>query len=548
MAQELLLFATSIALFLFAMVGLNTCMQRLLSVRVREYIKYTVRRPIYGLLTGIFSTIAFQSSSATTLLTVGMVSAGVISFNHSLGIILGADIGTTLTVQLVAWKITAISPVFILISGMAWVFGRGTVKSAGQIFFYFGLIFFSLTLTEYATAPLKENPTFLSFVQKAQHPVTGVAIGVIFTGIVQASSIPISILVIMAQNDLVTIQNALPIILGANMETTVTAFFAAAVSNINGRRTALAHFIFKLVGIIICFAFLPVAIPVFQALSKDVSQEIVLGHILYNCLIAALFFFILEPVASVIKRVFRGREAVVLSLWPEYLDEGSLQSPDRALEQVRKELSRGLSLTKRMLSESLELILSYGEGRKRDIHYVEMVVDNLQTEIAKYLSRISGSALSAKASRILFAFSAVVDDIERIGDRALNLAGLARYKYQSKADISSEAEAELDGISRMVFENLRDTWTVLEKGDKVFIESIVDRDKRIDVKVHDALQNHLIRFREGRCKAEAGPIFVDVLINLERISDHCKHIGLNLNLSSGCRHDKRLKAENGGKR
>jgi len=228
----------------------------------------------------------------------------------------------------------------------------------------------------------------------------------------------------------------------------------------------------------------------------------------------------------VIKRILPGGEAV-LSLWPEYLDEGSLQSPDRALEQVRKELSRGLSLTKRMLSESLELILSYREGRKRDIHYVEMVVDNLQTEIAKYLNRISGSALSAKASRKLFAFSAVVDDIERIGDRALNLAGLARYKHESKADISSEAEAELDGISRMVFENLRDTWTVLEKGDKVFIENIVDRDERIDAKVQDALQNHLVRFRERRCKAEAGPIFVDVLINLERISDHCKHIGLN---------------------
>jgi phosphate:Na+ symporter len=546
MPQEFLLFSTSIALFLFAMVGLNSRMQRLLSVRVREYIKYSVRRPIYSLLTGILGTIAFQSSSATTLLTVGMVSAGVISFNHSLGIILGADIGTTFTVQLVAWKITAISPLFILISGMAWVLGRGAVKSAGEIVFYFGLIFFSLTLTEYATAPLKENTTFLNFFQEAQHPVLGVAIGVVFTGIVQASSIPISILVIMGHKDLVNIQNALAIVLGANMGTTVTAFFAAAVSNINGRRTALAHFVFKLVGIMICFAFLPLVIPVFQALSKDISQQIVLGHILYNCLIAVLFFFILEPVASVIKRILPGREAV-LSLWPEYLDERGLQSPDRALEQVRKELSRGLSLTKRMVSESLELILSYREGRRRNIHYVEMVVDNLQAEIAKYLNRISGFALSAEASQRLFAFSAVVDNIERIGDRAFNLADLARYKYKSKADISSEAEAELDGISRMVFENLRDTGTVMEEGDKSLIKTIVHRDEIIDTKVQDALQNHLMRFREGRCKAEAGPIFVDVLINLERISDHCKHIGLNFeHLESLSVRQKAARPKHGG--
>jgi phosphate:Na+ symporter len=523
MAQGFLLFATSIVLFLFAMVKLNSRIQSLLSTRVREYIKYSVRRPIYGLITGILSTIIFQSSSATTLLTVGMVSAGIISFYHSLGIILGADIGTTLTVQLVAWKITSVSPMIILISGVAWVLGRERVKAAGEILFYFGLIFFSLSLTGYATAPLKENTTFLDFFQEVQNPLLGVAIGIIFTGIVQASSIPISILVIMGHQDLVSIENALAIVLGANMGTTVTAFFAAAVSNINGRRTAVAHFVFKLVGIIICLAFLPVVVPVFQALSKNVSQQIVLGHILYNCLIASIFFFILKPVASAIEKILPGK-AMTLSLWPEYLDEESLQSPDKALEQVRKELLRELYLTKQMLSESLELILSFREGRRRDIHYVEMMVDNLQSEIARYLNRLSSSALSGKASRKLFAFSAVVDDIERIGDRAVNLTGLAKYKYRSKADFSSEAEIELEEISPLVIDNLNDTASVMEQGDKPLIKEVSERDTMIGTKIQDAIQNHLMRFRQRTCKAEAGPIFVDVLINLERISDHCKNI------------------------
>lgn len=526
MTQGFLLFATSIVLFLFAMVKLNTCVQRLLSARVRKYIKYSVRRPIYGLITGVISTIVFQSSSATTLLTVGMVSAGIISFYHSLGIILGADIGTTLTVQLVAWKITSISPVLILVSGMAWILGRGTVKSVGEILFYFGLIFFSLSLTGYATAPLKENSTFLAFFQETQNPVLGVAIGIVFTGIVQASSIPISILVIMGQQDLVSIDNALAIVLGANMGTTVTAFLAAAVSNINGRRTAVAHFTFKLIGIIICLAFLPLAIPVFQALSKDVSQQIVLGHILYNCLIASIFFFILKPIASVIEKILPGK-AISLSLWPEYLDEECTTDPDEALEQVRKELLREFSLTKQMLSDAQELILSYSRGRRRDIHFVEMVVDNLQSEIARYLNKVSCSALSGKASQKLFAFSAVVDDIERIGDRAVNLAVLAKYKHKSKADFSSEAEVELEEISRRVFENLDDTAAVIRQGDKFLIEDISDRDTLIDTKIGDALQNHLVRFRMRTCEAEAGPLFVDVLINLKRISDICKSISTN---------------------
>ena len=523
MAQGFLLFATSIALFLFAMVKLNTCVQRLLSARIREYIKYSVRKPIYGLITGILSTIVFQSSSATTLLTVGMVSAGIISFYHSLGIILGADIGTTFTVQLVAWKITSVSPVLILISGMAWILGRGKVKSTGEILFYFGLIFFSLSLTADATAPLKENPTFLAYFQEAQSPILCVAIGVVFTGIVQASSIPISILVIMGQQDLVSIDNALAIVLGANMGTTVTAFLAAAVSNVNGRRTAVAHFIFKLIGIIICLAFLPLAIPVFQALSKNISQQIVLGHILYNCLIASIFFFFLKPVASAIEKILPGK-AIFLSLWPEYLDAESLKYPDEALEQVRKELLRELSLTKHMLSDAQELLLSYRKGRMRDIRYVEMVVDNLQSEIARYLNRISYSPLSGKASQRLFTFSAVVDDIERIGDRAFNLAVLANYKHESRADFSSDAEVELEEISKLVFENLNDTAAVMRQGNKFLVEDISEQDTLIDTKIEDALQNHLMRFRMRTCEGEAGPIFVDVLINLKRISDLCKNI------------------------
>jgi len=192
---------------------------------------------------------------------------------------------------------------------------------------------------------------------------------------------------------------------------------------------------------------------------------------------------------------------------------------------VRKELLRELSLNKQMLSDGQELILSYREGRRRDIHYVEMVVDNLQSEIARYLNRLSSSALSGKASRRLFAFSAVVDDIERIGDRAVNLAGLAKFKHESKADFSSEAEVELEEISRLVFKNLDDTASAMKQGDKLLIKDISDRDTMIDTKIQDALQNHLMRFRQRTCEAEAGPIFVDVLKNLERISDHCKNIG-----------------------
>src|SRR5574340_141256 len=187
MIQGLLTLATGIALFLFGMLQLNTVIQRLFTVRFRRLVKYSVRKPAYGLFTGIAATILFQSSSATTVLVIGMVSAGLITFYHSLGIILGADIGTTLTVQLVVWKFTDLAPLFIVIGGGLWVAAKRKGKSAGEALFYFGLLFFGLSLAAVATAPLKENQAFIRFFQETRNPLFGVAVGMIFTGIVHAS-------------------------------------------------------------------------------------------------------------------------------------------------------------------------------------------------------------------------------------------------------------------------------------------------------------------------------------------------------------------------
>lgn len=170
MINNILLFITGLTLFLFGMIKLSAGIQKLFGVRIREYIKFSVKKPLYGLFMGIVATVLFQSSSATTLLTVGIVSAGLISFYHSLGIILGADIGTTLTAQLVVWNFTAISPIFIFLGGILWLLGRERWKPIGEAILYFGLIFFGLSLAAEATLPLKNNQTFVNFFQKNKKP------------------------------------------------------------------------------------------------------------------------------------------------------------------------------------------------------------------------------------------------------------------------------------------------------------------------------------------------------------------------------------------
>ena len=524
MIQEILLFGAGIVLFLFGMMKLSAAVQQLFTARIREYIKYTVTRPVYSLLVGIAATVLFQSSSATTFLTVGMVSAGLITFFHSLGIILGADIGTTLTVQLVVWKFTDVSPLFIIFGGVIWLAGNASRRrNVGEAVFYFGLIFFGLSLANLATAPLKDYPLVLRFFEEARQPLVGLAVGALFTALVHASAIPVGILVILAQNQLITLEAALPIVFGANVGSTVTALMAGAVADISGRRSAFAHLFFKCCGALICLLCLPWIVAGLREVSGGTAQQIALGHLFLNVLIVAVFLPILKPVSRLIEKMLPGREDV-LPLWPEFLNEKALDDPDQALACVRKELKREIALTEKMYAESISLVEDFREGKRRNVMYIEPVVDNLRKEVVRYLWKLSCRELSPERSKRLFAYAAMVDDIERLGDHVVTIAGLCRIKSRRQIAFSRFAYDELYVIEGLIGENLSDAAALLEGRDPERIERIGRREEEIDVKVREARERHLVRFHQRICPAEAGPIYVEMLIHLERISDHCQNI------------------------
>jgi phosphate:Na+ symporter len=521
--KSILTLITGLILFFFGTIKLTTAVQLLFSARIRDYIKYSVKTPLYGLLTGIITTILFQSSSATTVLTIGVVSAGLITFYHSLGLILGADIGTTLTVQLVVWKFTDLSPFVIILGGLLWLLGRRQWRDRGEAIFYFGLIFFGLSLTVVAAEPLKANPALINFLAEKTNPLLGAVIGLILTALIHSSAIPISMLAILAQNDLVTIETALPIVFGANVGTTVTALMAGIAAGINGRRSAVSHMFFKFSGMIMCLIILPAFLSVLKFVSDDAAQQIALGHFLFNTLIAVIFIFFLKPFSHLIEKIVPGDEEI-LSLWPEYLDEKFLTDPRKALEQVEKELERAIKLTQRMLNLSLNLIESYNDGKRKNIQYIEPVLDRLRAEIVQYLWKISCNELTENLSKKLFSYTAMVDDIERIGDHAFHIADLARDKFQRNIGFSAAGKEELHAINAMVVDNLADAASLIEFPDKLKIKEVTLREETIDQNVKEAREKHLVRFHQRVCQAQAGPIFVELLIHLERISDHCQNI------------------------
>ena len=521
--KEIIIAISGIILFLIGMTRLSTVVGSLINTRIKEYVKYAVDKPVWGLFTGIFSTIIFQSSSASTALTIGMVSAGLISFYSSLAIILGADIGTTLTVQFVIWRFTEISPLFIAIGGLLWLICSDKWKLAGEVIFLFGLIFFGLDLVGQVAQPLRNSPDILRFFTSVNSPVIGILLGVFVTGIVHASAIPISILALLAHQDLISLENAIPIILGANIGTTVTALLAGAIATVSGKRTALSHLIFKCVGVTLCLIFMPYYMAILKNLSSGVAQQIVWAHFLLNLVIVIVFIFLLRPFASLMKKILPGEDET-LPIWPEFLDSKRISDVEKSLDNVHKEMRREISLIRRMYSLSVNLVTSYEDGRKRDVLYIEMVVNNLRRQITKFLWKISAQHLSNRLSKKLFSFTAITADIESIGNHVVAITELAAQKEDKKIKFSEIGEQELQEIISLVGYNIDDSMSLIDLYNDEKNGDIMKREEDVDIKVKVARDKHLKRFHNRLCRAEAGPVFVEMLIHLERISDHCVNI------------------------
>ncbi|PKN10086.1 MAG: hypothetical protein CVU72_02380, partial [Deltaproteobacteria bacterium HGW-Deltaproteobacteria-7] len=290
-----------------------------------------------------------------------------------------------------------------------------------------------------------------------------------------------------------------------------------------GKRTAASHLIFKCVGVLLCLILFPLFLDLLRSMSASVAQQIVWAHFLLNLLIVVVFIFFLRPFAKLMKKILPGEDDV-LPIWPEYLDRKDLMDPVKSLTHVQKELQRQLKLVQIMFAKTAGLLSRYEEGRGRDIAYIEMVVNNLRAQIVRFLWKASGHELSAELSRRVFAYTAMAGDIKSIGNHLQSISVLAGEQALSKIKFSDCGERELQEILAMVEKNLTDASALLEIFNTEIVKAVFSREEEIDVRVKESLENHLKRFHLRECSRESGPIFVEMLGHLERISDHCNNI------------------------
>lgn len=515
-----------LALFLFGMNIMGEGLQKVAGDKIRKIMERATRFPIVAVLTGACATAAIQSSSATTVLVVGFVNAGLMTLKQAIGVIMGANIGTTITAQLIAFKLTDYVFLIIAIGFSLHFFSKKRVyRYIGQFILGIGIIFLGLDVMSNAVVPLNNSPVFLDFIASfSRYPLLGVLVGIIITCIVQSSAATIGMLIALASQDIITFSAAIPVLFGDNIGTCVTALLASIGTNLNARRAAAAHVMFNVTGTIIFLILLPWFKEFVCYISPDQPARLIANaHTTFNVLNTCLFLPFIKPFAKLIENILPGT-VTIEEKGPIYLDERMFDNPAVALSLSKKEIIRMGNIAARSLESAIQGFKKKDEKRLKATREDEEVIDGLEKDITFYLAKLSQKGFTPTLSGRHTGLLHAVKDIERVGDHAENIAELAWARIEENLPFSEFAIAELDEMYSLVFEVFNNSLEALLEENKEKARLVIHAEPLIDQMEKELRTSHLQRLNKGICYPTSGVIFLDIISNLERIGDHSNNI------------------------
>jgi len=529
-----------LGLFIYGMVLMNEGLQLAAGDRLRRLLETFTKTRYRGLAAGTAVTALIQSSSATTVMLVGFVNAGLMTFTQTLGVILGADIGTTITAQIVAFNVILyLAFPCIGVGLLLFMIGnRKVVKYSGEVILGFGLLFLGMEVMKGAMAPLKNSGTFESWITTlGSNWFLGLMLGLIITSIVQSSSATTSMVVAMGATGLLgmggadPLRIAIPIILGCNIGTCITAWIASIGTSLPAKRVAWAHYLFKITGVLLMLPFLawyPTLVRwVSEALGagpENIGRQIAWAHTIFNVILTLVWLPFIPQYAKLIKKIKRGAEPEI-ERDPLFLDPRIFHSPAMALEMARKEITRMGRITLDMLRTSVGYLKKLDRGGKKQLLEMESIVDGLAHSVTEYLSKLSQEPLTNEQSEQLVGFMHAVNDVERIGDHAENIMYLAANKLENGGDFTEPANVELEELTATVAEMYRGIVDAFESQDPGAAEHFQNLEHLVDEMASKFRSNHLKRLNQGECEGTVGVIYLDTLSNLERIGDLANNVG-----------------------
>lgn len=523
-------FLGGLGVFLFSIKFMGDGLQKSADDRLREWLNRFTTNPLMGVLVGIIVTICIQSSSATTVITVGLVSAGFLTLRQAIGVIMGANIGTTITAFIIGINIGIyFYPLLALGAGLLFFFKKATYQYIGQILFGFGGLFLGLELMSASMQSLHQLADLASLTLHLKNlPIVGIFLGAVFTLLVQSSTATVGVLQGLYAEHLIGLDSALPILFGENIGTTITAVLASLGASIYAKRAAAAHVLFNIIGTIIFMVFFTPFMHFVQWVSGlfhlDAKMQIALAHGSFNIINMMIQLPFIGGLAALVTKLVPGHDGNI-DVTTKHLDPSFIDSsPAIALGQAKEEVLRMGEHALHGLEETF-LYMKTGEAAHiPTVLQLEVALNHLDKEITNYLVMVSKQPLSRADSVRHHTLLTNVRDIERIGDHFENILELLQYKDHHEVNLSKSARQDLIGMFSLAIEAVRKSIAALDTASLSLAQEVTELESLIDDMEDKLKQKHIARLNTYECNGAAGIVYTDIISNLERIGDHAVNI------------------------
>jgi phosphate:Na+ symporter len=524
-----------LGIFLYGLVSFSDYLKEIAGVRLKAVLESATRSSWAGMLTGAVLSMLVQSSSIVSIVTIAFVNSGLLGFTQALGLIFGANIGTTITAQIIAFKITEWGFYIIPIGLLVYLLGRKKrVRYLGQSIVSFGSLLVGLFLMEKGLVPLRSFEPFMAIMQSmGQNPFKGIVVSSFFTGIVQSSSATTALAVTMASQQLITISSAIPLVLGANIGTTVTAMIASIGTRLSAKRVALSHLLFNVVGVICVYPLIVngwyekavLALSIFLG-DASIERLVANSHSLFNVLWSLFWVWQVPMFSRIVKSLLKGEEKLCLQ-GTAFLDRRLLNTPSLAVDAVRKELFRMSSIAHEMLDSQIQNIsgeLPWTEAKR--VWELEAVVNEIQKETLTFLRDLHGENTSEDIAQSILALIQSVDDVERWGDHATNLFEIAEFIFENNVRVNEGTIWIIKELYALVSQNILlaiNTFNGNECNETI-LNKAATIEKQIDLNVKNYRGHRSETYISGETEVDSALVFTDIIMNLERVADHAFNI------------------------
>lgn len=537
MANIILGLMGGLGLFLFGMKQMSDGLEKAAGAKMRSVLEFFTRTPLRGILVGTLFTAIIQSSSATTVMVVSFVNSGLMNLYQAAGVIMGANIGTTVTSQLISFNLSALAPAIIMIGVIMLMFCKNVkIQRIGEVFLGFGILFMGLTTMSSSMSVLRESPRVVEIMSSLTSHILAVLVGFVVTAVLQSSSATVGIVLLLATQGLLDIRICFFIIMGCNIGSCVSALLASISGKPVAKRAALIHLIFNIIGtaviyVILSFALNPITDFIRYISGNNPAREVANAHTLIKItevLMLAPFNKQLVKLTGLFVHTDEKKEETNGQFDLQYIGVKSVYSPTTAVFDATREMERMGQMAITNLERAMNALVTLDENEIEEVYKVEKQIDFLNHAITAYLVKINGTTLPADDARSIGGLFHVVNDIERIGDHAENVADDARSRIRNGIVFSDSAQKELSQMLDMVIKITTYALDMFSHNNQEHMQEILDLEDQIDQAERDLQESHIQRLTRNECTASAGMMFSDLLSGLERVADHATNIAFSL--------------------